>query len=411
MASSLRVSYDGLPDAEAKFAFRLLSLLAVPDLGVSDAASALGVTDHCAEGLLEALTDAHLLEVFLPDIGVGDQRPSIRVEHDRYRFHDLLRVFGRGLSGGLGRDTTLNVMLGRLTRSHLAAVHAADLLLRPGHSAGRDYRGAETPYAEHHFATAEEALAWLEEARGTILGAALQAAVTGAIPPVVLAELTTRLRGFLQRCGHWRDLENLARETVRLARAEPEPDPLAEATGRLELGTLAAARHCLDEARRELRTSTDLFTAAGDTRGEARVLNNLGLVHLERDEYAEATVCLERALAIHRTAHQVADAAIAVDNLALLHLRQGALDRAEQACADGLALHDDSGTPESAAATLNILGLIRCGQGRHAEAVDCQHRSRALARARATSTGRCTRSSAPPRPPRLGAVPGCHRVR
>ncbi|MCX2184588.1 tetratricopeptide repeat protein [Streptomyces sp. SKN60] len=379
VASSLQAGYDSLPDAEAKSAFRLLSLLAVPDLGVSDAAAALGVTDHCAEGHLEALTDSHLLEVFLPDSGAGDQEPSVRVERHRYRFHDLLRVFGRGLSGGLGRDTSLNVMLGRLTRGHLAAVHAADLLLRPGHSAGKDYRGAETPYVEHHFADAEEALAWLEEARGTILGAALQAAATSAVSPAVLAELTTRLRGFLQRCGHWRDWENLARETVRLARAEP--DPLAEATGRLELGTLAAARQRLDEARDELRTSTDLFAAAGDTRGEARALNNLGLVHLERGEYAEAAACLERALGLHRSAHQAADAAIALDNLALLHLRQGSLDRAEQACADGLAVHDDIGTPESAAATLNILGLIRCGQGRHAEAVDCQDRSRALARA------------------------------
>ncbi|MFE5914936.1 BTAD domain-containing putative transcriptional regulator [Streptomyces wedmorensis] len=381
VASSLQVSYDSLPDAESRSAFRLLSLLAVPDLSVSDAAAALGVTDHRAEGHLEALTDAHLLEVFLPDSGGDAQGPPVRVEHHRYRYHDLLRVFGRGLGGGLARAATLNVMLGRLTRSHLAAVHAADLLLRPGHSAGKRYQGPGTPYAEHHFTTPEEALAWLEEARGTVLGAALQAAATGAVPPAALAELTTRIRGFLQRCGHWRDWERLARETVRLARAHPEPDPLAEATGRLELGTLAAARHHLDEARDELRASAHLFVSAGDTRGEARALNNLGLVHLERGEYAEAAARLERALEIHRTTHQPADAAIALDNLALLHLRQGALDRAEQACVDGLALHEDSGTPESASATLNILGLIRCGQHRHTEAVDCQRRSRDLARA------------------------------
>ncbi|MEV6327872.1 tetratricopeptide repeat protein [Streptomyces sp. NPDC051909] len=379
VVSSLRVGYESLADAEAASAFRLLSLIAAPDIGVSDAAAALGVADHRAEEHLETLTDAHLLEVFLPDRGPSDPGPRGRAERHRYRFHDLLRVFGRGLGGGAARASALTAMLGRLTRSHLAAVHAADLLLRPGHSAGTGYQGPETRYAEHHFETAEQALAWLEEARGTVLGAALQGAAAGAIPPGVLAELTTRIRGFLQRRGHWRDWEQLARETVRLARAEAGPDPLAEATGRLELGTLAAARHLLDEAVEELHASAALFTAAGDTRGEARVLNNLGLVHLERGEHAESGACLERALALHRTAGRPTDTAIALDNLALLHLRLGALDRAERACEEGLALHEAGGTPELAAATYNILGLIRCGQGRPAEAVECHERSRALA--------------------------------
>ncbi|MEU8617452.1 BTAD domain-containing putative transcriptional regulator [Streptomyces sp. NPDC048623] len=381
VASSLRAGYDGLPDAESASAFRMLSLLDVPDLGVSDAAAALGLADHRAEERLETLADAHLLEVFLPERGAAGQGTAERVEHHRYRFHDLLRVFGRGLGDGPVRTSAPNVMLARLTRSHLAAVHAADLLLRPGHSAGAGYRGPGTPYPEHRFDTAEQAIAWLEEARGTVLGAALQAAAAGAVPPAVLAELTTRIRGFLQRRGHWQDWEHLARETVRLARADPEPDPVAEATGRLELGTLAAARHLLDEAADELGAATALFGTADDRRGEARALNNLGLVRLERGETAESADCLERALDIHRTARQPADIAIALDNLALLHLRRGALDRAERSCDEGLALHEAGGTPEAAAATYNILGLIRRAQGRRAEAVDCQERSRALARA------------------------------
>ncbi|MEV6211188.1 BTAD domain-containing putative transcriptional regulator [Kitasatospora sp. NPDC051914] len=370
VSATLRVSYDSLPDGEAASAFRLLSELEVPDLGGATAAAALGVPDDQAEEQLEALTDAHLLEAFAPD----------RATRYRYRFHDLLRVFGRSLNSPAERRTALTAVLGRLTRAHLAAVHAADLLLRPGHSAGSAYRGPETPYAEHAFADAHEALRWLEAERGAVVAAALQAAATGTVEPGVLAELTTRLRAFLQRRGHWQDWERLARASVQLAQDGPEADPAAEAVGRLELGTLAAARHQYDTAVDELLASIRLFARSGDTARQARAYNNLGLAYLELGQHGPATACLARSLAIHQAGDQPVDAAIALDNLALLHLRRGALDRAEECCHRSIGTHEANGTPELASAALNILGLVRGRQQRHTEAVDCQRRSLDLAR-------------------------------
>ncbi|MFC5216869.1 BTAD domain-containing putative transcriptional regulator [Streptomyces coerulescens] len=369
VASSFRVSYDSLPNTESATAFRLLSEPAVPDLGVADAAAALDLPEDQAEGHLETLADAHLLEVFLP-------APGARY---RYRYHDLLRVFGRSLGHGAARRDTVTAVLARLVPSQIAAVHAADRLLRPGHSTGKDYRGPRASYGEHRFRTADEALTWLKAERGTILGAALQAAATGAVAPAQLAELTTLLRAFLMRCGHWPDWEQLAEATVRLARAGP--DPLAEAIGRLELGTVAAARRQLGRAQAELESSAELFASCGDTRRRARALNNLGLVQLDLGEFTAAADCLETALDVHRAAGQRLDTTIALDNLALLNLRRGALGRAQELCAESLAIHETDGTTELASATLNILGLVRHGQGRHAEAVECQRRSRELARA------------------------------
>jgi DNA-binding SARP family transcriptional activator/tetratricopeptide (TPR) repeat protein len=369
VTSSFRVSYDSLPNAESATAFRLLSEPAVPDLGVADAAATLDLPEDQAEGHLETLTDAHLLEAFLP-------APGARY---RYRYHDLLRVFGRSLGHSAARRDAVTAMLNRLVHSQIAGVHAADRLLRPGHSTGIDYQGPQTSYSEHRFRTADEALTWLKAERGTILGAALQGAATGAVAPAQLAELTTVLRAFLMRCGHWPDWEQLADATVRLARAEP--DPLAEAIGRLELGTVAAARRQLDRAKAELLSSAQLFTSCGDHQRRARALNNLGLVHSDLGEFTAAAHCLESALDVHRAARQRLDTTIALDNLALLDFRRGALDRAEDLCAQSLAIHEADGTTALASATLNILGLVRNGQGRHTEAVECQQHSRALARA------------------------------
>ncbi|MFG2818691.1 BTAD domain-containing putative transcriptional regulator [Kitasatospora sp. NPDC048365] len=371
VSAGLRVSYDGLPDREAASAFRLLSELAAPDLGVPTAAAALGIPDHRAEDHLETLTDAHLIEAARPDRG----------ERFRYRFHDLLKVFGRSLNSPAEREAALTGMLGRLTRTHLAAVHAADLLLRPGHSAGSDFRGPGTPFPEHRFTDAEDALHWLEAERPTVVGTALQAAAAGAVEPYVLAELTTRLRAFLQRRGHWQDWEQLAGRTVRLARTGPDPDPLAEAIGRLELGTLAAARRRHAEATTELLSAIRLFGLHQDSHRQARAYNNLGLVYLELGLHTPSTVCLSRALAVHRAAGQPVDTAIALDNLALLHLRRGVLDRAEQYCEESIRTYRHNGTPELASAALNILGLVRGRQRRHPEAVDCQLRSRSIAQA------------------------------
>ncbi|PBC76526.1 DNA-binding SARP family transcriptional activator [Streptomyces sp. TLI_235] len=366
----LRAGYEGLADAGAAAAFRLLSELAVPDFGAATAAAALDLPENVAEARLEALADAHLLEVSRPPDGA----------HRRFRYHDLLRVLGRSLTGPDERQAELTAMLGRLTRAHLADVRAAGPLLRPADGAGDD-QGPNTGLGVG-FDGAEEAVHRLAAERETVVGAALQAAALGAVPAAALAELTGRFGVFLRRRGHWQDWEELALAGVRLARDGTAPDLAAEAAGRLELGTLAAARRRHDEATRELLASISLFGLGGDTAGQARAYSGLGLVYLERGLHGPATACLARALAVHRAAGRPVDAATALDRLAVLHVRRGDLESAERCCTESMAIHAANGTTESGSAAVNVLGLVRGRQRRHAEAVACQRRSRELARAR-----------------------------
>lgn len=77
--SSFRLGYTALTEDAAR-AFRLLSLTGAPDFPLSAATALLGTDEHAAEDLAETLVDAGLLESHT---------------RGRYRFHDLLRLYGR----------------------------------------------------------------------------------------------------------------------------------------------------------------------------------------------------------------------------------------------------------------------------------------------------------------------------
>jgi hypothetical protein len=89
--SSFRESHRelaGSPDRDdvaAAAAFPRLALLRVPEISVSLAAALLGVTERRAQILLDRLTEAHLLEA---------------VTSNRFRFHDLLRLYAVELAEG-----------------------------------------------------------------------------------------------------------------------------------------------------------------------------------------------------------------------------------------------------------------------------------------------------------------------
>ena len=82
--ASFEVSFTSLPPSTDKqgidpaLAFRLLGLWQGPSISAAAAAALFGVPEYSAEDALEVLVDTHLLE---------------SVATDRYRFHDLLRVY------------------------------------------------------------------------------------------------------------------------------------------------------------------------------------------------------------------------------------------------------------------------------------------------------------------------------
>ncbi|MGX7674346.1 ATP-binding protein [Plantactinospora sp. DSM 117369] len=138
--ASLALSYRGL-DEETRRLFRLLGLVGVPDFPTWLAAAALDISLEHAEELLEALVDAQLIKSCGSD-PAGQQR---------YRYHDLVRLFAIEESRAAGDDP--EAALGRALGAWL----------------------------------------WVTERMANVIPGPCYAAISGPAPRVVLAGLEERL--------------------------------------------------------------------------------------------------------------------------------------------------------------------------------------------------------------------------
>ena len=152
------------------------------------AAALFGVPEYSAEDALEVLVDAHLLE---------------SVGADRYRFHDLLRVYAAeraadteaapsatprspGCSAGTCGPLTPPPPPSRRT--------ATTSRSSPGRRRTGDARG---------FGTAEEALAWYDSERANLVAATRQAAGAGLHD--IAWRLPASLFSLFSSRGNWAD--------------------------------------------------------------------------------------------------------------------------------------------------------------------------------------------------------------
>ncbi len=220
--ASFQVSFASLPAADQPDgvapadAFRMLGLWQGPSISSAAAAALFGTPEYLAEDALEALVDAHLLESTSPD---------------RYKFHDLLRVYSseRAVADLSGQDR--DAAVGRLLRWYMRTADAAATAVSP-HRYNIPLDAAEA--TRHRSASPPPMKRW----PGTTASAP-----TWSPPPArrrqsglhdIAWRLPAPLYGVFNRRGNWADC-------------------------------IATNRIALDSARR-----------AGNRQGEAWVLNNLG---------------------------------------------------------------------------------------------------------------------------------------
>ncbi len=178
---------DGIAPADA---FRLLGLWQGPSISSAAAAALFGTPEYLAEDALETLVDAHLLE---------------STSADRYKFHDLLRVYSSERAVADLSEPDRNAAIGRL----LELVHAHRRRRRPRRcrriaTISRWTSPRRSPPLS--FASAEEALAWYDGERVNLVAATRQAAESG------LHEIAWRLPAPLfQRLQQPRQLDGLHR--------------------------------------------------------------------------------------------------------------------------------------------------------------------------------------------------------
>ncbi|WP_329259287.1 NB-ARC domain-containing protein [Actinoallomurus sp. NBC_01490] len=193
-----RLGYDLLGRDEAR-AFRLLALADGPGFSTGAAGAALGLRPQRADDILQTLADLSLLESCAPD---------------RYRFHDLLRIFALNRSGT--REERVRAVHGLLDY-YLAAAHEAAGVL--GGSPSEAGEGARS-----RGLTREAARTWLFVEQDAILTAVERAAAEPGGPLDQAARLLLIVAQLLDREWSPRRLRNAVRavrEATRRLAADP----------------------------------------------------------------------------------------------------------------------------------------------------------------------------------------------
>ncbi|MFD3551298.1 BTAD domain-containing putative transcriptional regulator [Streptomyces goshikiensis] len=356
IAPVFELGYRQLSDEQAR-AFRVLACLDGPGIGLTSAAAALRADEFHVEEVLESLVDVAMLESPTPG---------------RYRFHDLLRAFGRQCAGAYRADRAeLGGALDGLLDHLLATACAAFRHAVPGDPVA----GALGPLRAEplSFAGLEPARTWALTESETAL--ALAAQIAGCARPDHPArpgrlraaiDLLIALSPFHQDTRYGQ----LAPTGLLLAEAAARHgDRKAEGRARFLCGTIALKDTRLAEAETEARLAVLACREAGDTVVLRQALNDLGLVAQFLRRFDEAIACFDEAIALARELdHRSGEYATTV-NAALARVRSGRAHEAVPACEavlPGLREMDDR---HGICYALYVLGLALHATGRYEEAI------------------------------------------
>ncbi|ACU72654.1 transcriptional regulator, SARP family [Catenulispora acidiphila DSM 44928] len=345
--ATLDMSYQHLTGDQAR-AFRLLAVPDVDSLSVWHAAVHLDVPARTAETLLESLVDAFLLE------------PA---GAERYRYHDLTRVFAREAASVTESAEALAGAAGRTLAAYAELLAHAAAAARPGYL-------DESPPALR-FGTAHEALDWLDQEFRAVGGLIVQAGSGPADAVGVAADMLYRVQWYLRSRGHWRLWHDAAAAVID--GAVRTGDTAAELVGRQSSGLLALLTGRFEESDENLSAAVGLAERLDDSLEKARVLNRRGLLDFQRGFYREAVADHEAAADLFkRLGNRLGECASLVNIGKCLRV-SGEPARALAHLERALALSEELGESENATMARHHLAACHSELGNHETAISAQY--------------------------------------
>ncbi|MFJ3793343.1 AfsR/SARP family transcriptional regulator [Kitasatospora sp. NPDC090091] len=343
------LGYGQLRPEEAR-AFRLLSLINVPDLPLSAIAALLGTDEDLAEDLAESLVEANMLESHTPG---------------RYRFHDLLRLYARSRNEALGDTDAQQDALIRLldfllatTRSVVQAMGLDDMLPDPQHS-------PSTPGLVLHGDT--EARDWLHSAVPLVLGS-IEAAAPGPaalVRPAV--DLAVALTEVLEDWGPAVDPGVL--DAVAAA-ARSRRDLASLGRIRYAQGNLHVLAGKYGRAEEAFRDSLSLQGPHDMTRLRAVVSVRLAVLLGITGRSGEALPLYEQALGISRIVGPATAETHVLARMSREYVHLGMPEEGVGAGRSAVEAARATGSTPVLADTLYHLGVVLAATGTPAEAID-----------------------------------------
>ncbi|TDU02462.1 tetratricopeptide repeat protein [Streptomyces sp. 846.5] len=335
-------SFASLAPAEQDL-LRLLSRIPGHDVDTC-AVAALADTDHrTAERLLESLLDHNLLVQRAPG---------------RYLFHDLIGLYARSTAEDRTDEhrtdeADQDAPLHRLAAYYQhAAARANEHLARRTRPGRRP--GPTAPVALPALSDRAEALAWMRSEHRNLLALLGHPAVASL--PSFTVSLSADLAAFLLLEGRWSQAAVLHQSAVAAAAAAG--DRRGEADALCDLGRVRHATGGYRAAAELYEQALAVHQELGDRHGEANDLHELGRVRLLTGEIREAAALHERALAGFRALGDRLGEARALCDLGRARHSSGDSPAAVELSSQVLDLYRTMGDRRGEAAALHDLAFI-----------------------------------------------------
>jgi tetratricopeptide (TPR) repeat protein len=343
-------SYQALPPDTARM-FRLLGLPNGPDTGVAAAAALAGVSTGAARRLLHGLVGIHLLEEY---------------RQQRFRFHDLLRVYAAECVENDESADGRRAALRRLITWYARSAKAAAEVFAPHFSSipiELDTSTGELP----RFTDRAAALAWCDDERANLVAAVGQAAEAGEHD--LAWQLPVALFGYFLVRRTASDFVTTHRTGIASARSLG--NRLAEAWLLTSVAIAYEDLRQYDTAAEHLRRALDAWRQTGGPRWcEAWTLRQLGSIYRALGRQDEAMPLLDRALAMHIEEGDAWGEATTLGGLALARYDLGEFDAALRHLEQAMAIRREMGDRRNIGKVLSDFGLVYGGMGRTDAAVE-----------------------------------------
>lgn len=328
-------SYRALAPDTARM-FRLLGLHQGAEISTDVAASLAGSRLTVARRQLDVLAGLHLVE---------------EVSRDRYRFHDLLRVYAADRAEQDEPQDERREATQRMLSWYLHAAEAADRTLSPHRERVPLERPTRQPPS---FPDYDHAWDWCETERPNLVAAIRQADEIGE------SDLAWRMPGaMLTYFTHRKPRADwLVSHQVGLRASRRAGDRYGEAWMLTSLSLAHRELRQFDEAMACLREALPLWRQVGVRWAEGWVLFDIGFLHHERRDHVEALDYLQRALEVRRDAGDQWGEGSTLALLGEVLHRLGRLDEAADHAERSLDLQRATDNQRGMASAMHTLGLI-----------------------------------------------------
>jgi len=362
---ALDLSYQSLEPRAARM-YRMMALYPGTRFDSGLAAATASIPRAEARRLLGVLTDANMLD---------------DAEGGKYRFHDLTRLHAREMTERWDTGAARDVAVRRMLDWFLVTVWSAGKAITP-YRRPQDLDVLHRPAEATRFIDANSALDWLDDALPDVLAAARLAASQQLLTVAwQLADAMWPL--FLYR---GRFTERLEFDRLGLAAAQEAGDARGEARMLNRLGLAIMNFGQFDDADGYFRQALSLWEQINDRYRVAGSMRRLGLVAAARTRQDEAISWLTTALTEYRGLNAVRKSALTLSDLGDVLISAGRPVEAVAHLQEARSLLMDSSDPHNQVRVLTRLGRAYEGAGDTTAAAD--HLQRALGAMRDTGSRR-----------------------